>query len=98
MYLNDIVDKLFCDVRIIVNTCFLDIGNEREAVSLLWKLRKANYTAKYHPGHLCDVAKHMIQCNVLFYHARDNKLSVQNRLLQRAVEAFLDEWHLIEDV
>ena len=76
--------------RIIANACFLNIGSEREAVFLLRKLRKANYTAKYHPGCLSDVAKHMIQCNVLFYHA---KLSIQTRLLQKAVESFLDEWH-----
>ena len=89
---DDVIKNLMADANFILNTCLMHVQEEKdqEEIKVLFRqLQSNNFSLK--PASLSDVIKRLISCNLLFYNAKIGNLTLQNRLLERAIPKTLEE-------
>ena len=73
-----------------MSSCLMHADNEKVQIKTLFQdMRDKNYTLTQ-VTFLSDTVKRLIGCNLLFYNANKYYLVVQNALLEKCIDNFLD--------
>ena len=88
---DDVIKNLMTEANSNLTTCLMHVQKkeDQEEIKVLFhQLQNNNFSLKR--AFLSDVIKRLISCNLLFYNAKIGNLTLQNRLLERAIPKTLE--------